>query len=231
MDKQDTVATGDRLEMIFKRQAELMFKFKAIEDKAGLGRGLLKQMPNASIQLNIDNQKFQYVCKDFAWRITEEITETTEALALRPGSLQVVEEVVDVLHFLVELMLLNGITPGKIMEATDTPNFLSNDALANLFQSFHTDPVNLSYNSIGGIERRIAYHIIEKLGMAMACLKLRPWKNRPVKTDKIKYITLLCSVFRYWVMFARSLNMTSQDVFDHYFRKSETNKTRIRNKH
>ena len=216
-------ATKDMLEMIFDRQQELMEKYIEIENRSGIGKGILNGEP-----FDIDRPRSQAVCKDFAWRITEEITEAMEAFELSKEEmgrfhsssndekykssamesiLHTKEECIDALHFLVELYLIVGITPSNLLG--DSGNKLENAFKASMMKR-PADP----------------YQPIHYLGLAMNCLKQKPWKQTHMNTDTRKFKLLLVTVFFEWVTFAKSLGLTAESTFDLYFRKSEVNKFR-----
>lgn len=92
--------TDNPLQGIFQRQTELHEKYKSIEEANGLGLALVKNRP-----FSFDDPKWQYVIKDFAWRITEEIAEAVEAHEDK-NDLHVVEELIDALHFYTELLII-----------------------------------------------------------------------------------------------------------------------------
>jgi len=100
------------LELIFKRQSELMDKYKGIEKDNG------HYVPiNPLVDLN-DRHDQQYL-KDFAWRITEELGEAMNCLKNKPWKQtemftdeeHFLEEIIDGFHFYVELLILCGFTP------------------------------------------------------------------------------------------------------------------------
>src|SRR4030042_1821458 len=66
--------TGDRLEMIFARQKELFQKYHPIEKANGIGHGAMTSL------FDIDDPRCQYLCKDFSWRVAEEMAESTEVI-------------------------------------------------------------------------------------------------------------------------------------------------------
>jgi hypothetical protein len=102
---------GDLLKLIFQKQKELAEKYHDIESK-NEGR----EVPRIG-NLDINSYAGQRRLKDFAWRITEEIAECMLSLKLRawkqtPQITDVdhyQEELIDALHFFVELLLLSGL--------------------------------------------------------------------------------------------------------------------------
>jgi hypothetical protein len=92
--KSDESQVEDVMKKVFKRQLELMEKYKDIEK--------LPQWP-----LNIDLFQHQVVIKDFKQRGLEEIAEAVEAYR-EENMNHFYEELIDALHFFTELNLLVG---------------------------------------------------------------------------------------------------------------------------
>lgn len=195
-----TLDRKEDLEAIFERQRELAEKYHDIEVQQGVGRGLLKG------KFDINDIYSQEVCKNFAWRVTEEITEATSA---NEGSHQK-EEAADALHFLVELLIIVGV-PVKECKSFYNLGFLQLQAAAAPYST--------------------AYRLIEELGLAMNCLKQKPWKQTHVLTDSEMFKTHLRSCVFLWARFAKSIGMSREEAFDFYFKKSEVNEFRIRSKY
>lgn len=93
---------------IFNRQKELHSRYKPVECSNDIGLGLVQDIP-----FSLDNPKWQYIIKDFAWRVSEELTEALEAQ--KDGNLlHCMEEMIDALHFYTELLLICGYTAKDI---------------------------------------------------------------------------------------------------------------------
>lgn len=197
---------GDRLIAIFERQKELIQKYHEIEKKSCIGYGLLTG------PFNINEQRSQELCKNFAWRITEELAETLECTE---DSNHAKEEAVDALHFLVELLILVGITPKDLVPRN---KFLNTDLLENIYISQFCKILPL---------KKAAFNIIYELGLGMNCLKQKPWKQTHVLTDEKKFKDHLIRAFSEWIIFAESLGMDPGETYSFYFRKSEVNTFRI----
>ncbi len=206
--KIDAPTIGDRLENIFQRQKELMIRYSEIEKKNNF---VFPEGP-----LNLDDSAHQYYIKDFAWRITEEITEATEARRTHKDQTHFREELCDALHFLIELLILVDIKPGDL--AVFNPN---KDRLTTLYEISH----NLS------IKRTItysAYNVIESLGIAMNLLKLKPWKLTHILTDKVTFRHKLIATFENFIDLLTDSEISSEKLYEMYFKKSEVNKFRQR---
>jgi hypothetical protein len=204
---------GDRLDLIFARQTELMSKYHEIERKNGLGIGLI---PGTGF--HIDNRFCQYICKDYAWRVMEEIA---EAMAAEESQIHRWEEAADGLHFLVELLILNDIDSNYVTGYFGLGRFAT-DRLRGM-----TEVAYLSQTPGDPI-----LALVRHLGMAMNCLKNKPWKITHMETDRHMFYINLMEAFRAWFMFAtKSLDMVSSDIFDIYYKKSEVNKFRQRSQY
>jgi hypothetical protein len=116
-DAEQEEITSDMLEMIFTRQTELMKKYHQIEAEKGL-------LLTPDVPVDIDSHLGQARLKDFAWRITEELGEAMGCLKNRPWKqtqmhtdiVHYQEEIVDALHFFIELCILSGFTARSLTE-------------------------------------------------------------------------------------------------------------------
>ena len=113
---------------IFFKQAELMAKYKEIE-----------QLPAAPVSLHTASG--QRIIKDFAWRTVEELTESAEAWEKHGEDAAIsrdhaLEELADAVHFFVELCIFAGLTPdqcaGPIIELVWTDDL----AVVNAYWTF-----------------------------------------------------------------------------------------------
>ena len=113
---------------IFLKQAELMTKYKEIE-----------QLPAAPVSLHTASG--QRIIKDFAWRTVEELTESAEAWEKHGEDAAIsrdhaLEELADAVHFFVELCIFAGLTPdqcaGPIIELVWTDDL----AVVNAYWTF-----------------------------------------------------------------------------------------------
>lgn len=189
-------------EAIWEKQLALVEKYKDIEG-----------MPTilADIKTNIQTAKGQVVIKDFAWRVTEELTEADEAKNLFTLSgkkewvgselkLHYTEEVTDALHFFVELAIIAG--------------YKSSD--------FTISKAALNVNS---------YDVIYQLGLACNCLKNKKWKKSQMLTDVPKFTGYIQQAFDNLISLFYAEGLTDIDVYQMYFKKNSVNHFRIRSKY
>lgn len=215
-DFESILPKGDLLEAIFNRQRELIFKYHDIEEK-GFGRPIPRG--DNDFALDLDDPQSQFRLKDFAWRVTEEITEATEAYELKEQD-HFEEELVDALHFLVELLIYSGFNPTKLTQYVKYDWRKDEDLLEQFFivGSWDTMPWNAHIP---------AYQVIESLGKAMNCLKNKPWKVTHMMTDKPKYLHLVVQAFIDLIGLFKKFGLDAKKVTLLYLNKSEVNKFRI----
>lgn len=206
----------DRLAIIFNRQHELMEKYHPIE----AGNGLLQTQ---LVPVDIHDRFGQARLKDFAWRITEELTEASEA-GIDHAHLEqhFLEELSDAFHFLVEFSLLAGITPAEIhggLVSVAPPE--SSCRLEDIFRSCGV--------STGFVKRDAGiYRIIYWLGCACNTLKNKPWKNSHMLTDVDKFRGCVLKAWAAFIIVASAAGMGADDLYRIYMKKSEVNKFRQR---
>jgi hypothetical protein len=218
---QDQDTTKDRLELIFDKQRYLHKKYSLIEIKNGIGCGILREG-----QFNIDDARSQALIKDFCWRVVEELAEAHEAYILGEKD-HSKEEVADAFHFLIELCIIVGLRPENLI-TTPRPG---QDMLEHVFEynmltsEFHigfSDPIYLC---------PILWSITQNLGLACNCLKNKAWKQTQMETDVKKFKKQIIIAFNDFIIFCLYMEMSENDLFKTYFKKSEVNKFRIRSKY
>ena len=192
-------------EEIFKKQWDLATKYKDIE---GMGDLLI------TLSDNVNTSKGQKWIKDFAWRVTEELTEADEAHNLYFKCVDpeestnlhkhYIEELIDALHFLTELTLIAGYDHNFI---------LGMDALKEEQKTL--------YNS---------YDVIYALGLMCNCLKNKPWKQTQMLTDIPKFETYLKEAWSCMILLFYKAGLDGNDIYSYYFKKNSVNKFRIRSK-
>jgi hypothetical protein len=214
----------DRLDLIFMRQHELMKKYLPIEERNGLL--ICKDVP-----VDIDDRFGQSRLKDFFWRVTEELTEAVDAARVH-GHIpnHTFEEMADALHFLVEALILSGISaggfPAKRWDAT-THEYEADDGdkLFALYErkiGWHRDP------GFEPLLENYIYEVIHAIGCASNCLKQRPWKQTHQKTDWPKYREWIIKALEVLIVTFRYLGVGPNGIFSMYWKKSEVNKFRQR---
>jgi len=107
----------DKLDLIFARQRELLERFHQIEAQHGL-------LPDPKVPVDIATHQGQAVLRGRAWNVTEELAEAMNELKNRPWKQRTYpvdldafyEELVDALHFFVELCILAGLSSQDLFD-------------------------------------------------------------------------------------------------------------------
>lgn len=198
------------LDAIFERQEQLSREYRMIEIKSGLGLGLVRNKT-----FDLDNRWWQYVIKDYFWRIAEELAESAEAG--REGTQNHArEEAIDALHFIVEVMIHVNWKPDQW----------------RLQELEGYDKLKAIYECVGSSRFENSFEVIYHLGLAANCLKLKPWKRSPVATDQRAFYRHLEEAFLALIGYCRqTLRMTAVEIYGYYFRKSDVNEFRQRSKY
>lgn len=198
------------LKDIFERQEQLMAKYADIE-----------KMPKWP--LSIHTREGQRWIKDFLWRVTEEMGESFEAYVLigKEGSAESpseekiqqhfmhnIEELIDALHFFVELVILTG----KDWE-------WAREVLDNKDQGLevNTDSPSQAY-----------WAVVYYLGMVGNTLKNKPWKQTEMPTDAEKFYVNLAKALKALFLCFETMDADEEQVFNFYCRKHQVNQFRQR---
>ena len=105
-----------KLDAIFAKQKQLHEKYVSIESD----KGILTSLGT----VDINTCKGQQIIKDFMWRITEEIGEAANCLKNKPWKTSEIltdeehfkEELIDALHFFIELFILVGFDANSLYD-------------------------------------------------------------------------------------------------------------------
>lgn len=212
----------DRLDLMFERQHGLAIKYLPIEKDNGL-------LQTEDFPVNLDDRRGQARLKDFAWRTLEELYEATDALVQHPDNPEhFLEEMIDSVHFFIEMNLLCGITPQKIRDYYSIPENIDSfeylEKVSNTIETF-------SAEEIKKIPEVFLIHITigQCIGNAMNRLKNKPWKQTHMVTDKEAFYNCLMPAWiGYFRVLSHKYGLSANDIFTLYFKKSEVNKFRIR---
>jgi len=191
----------DKLDQIFAQQFELTERFSVIEQMNGF--------PHLQAYGELESFKAQARLRDSAWRITEEIGEAREATEEHQ-----VEELIDVLHFLVEFAILIGCRVQDLQIAS----FGKTDALESLMYDSSKRQLTLNLNL--DILQFILYKAIHEL-------KNKPWKQSMRTTDLPTFHHYVRHLFAQMGRTFRDMDMTADDVHAAYFGKAKENQWRM----
>lgn len=181
------------MEEIFKKQEAIMVKYKDMGD-------------TPPWPLELDLMEHQSSIKDFKQRGMEEIAEAIEAF--RQGEdMHFSEELIDALHFLVELNILVD---------------KKHDFFDYSYIRINKDDIKLEglYQIFG--------ELAEKYGLLCNTLKNKPWKNTQIPTDKNKFYELLKESFEYFIFMLHECGLDMDKIYNIYFKKHKVNEFRIR---
>lgn len=188
-------------EYIFKRQHELAEKYIPIEQKNNLRW-------TTDYPVNVDSGVGQAQLKDMAWRALEEVAESYESLTITQDSKEhAQEELADGLHFITEQLLLAGLSY-KDLEL-DLP-------LSTLIARAHSSSIE-----------NLICEVTVRIGISMNNLKMKPWKQTPMLTDKNKLKHDLIKGYQAYLTLMFRL-MSPVEALNFYFSKSKVNDFRIR---
>lgn len=221
------VPAGDMLVTIFDHQRTLMNKYHPVESK-NVGHNIPSSAGKSGLHdgpLDINDRASQLQIKSFAWRITEEITEAT--LCFTPTGVDethYLEELVDALHFSVELLIMSGLTEEDLAK----PKY-DNDRMAYLFDTAtYQSAGDISTKGVQNSLRNQAYYVVEKLGEAMNRLKLKPWKSTAILTDYPAYKLSMSQFFYEFIDLLVASGFNARSATAMYLNKNAVNQFRIR---
>lgn len=111
----ENLVSSDLLTRLFNTQRSLMEKYKDIESETGL-------LPTRKIPVDLDSYKGQERIRQAMWNIVAELGEFAEGLNYKPWKLDpdpvdreyLYNEIGDLIHFVLEFLILIGITPEKL---------------------------------------------------------------------------------------------------------------------
>lgn len=184
---------------IFTRQQELMARYHTIEARNGL-------LTYSTLPADLNNPFAQMRLKYLAWCFVEELVEAAE-VATTPTLLH--EELMDALHFLVELLITSGIQPGHLPQFETT---FGEDARME-------PPAQLLLESY-------AFSATKEVGLAMHLLKNRSWKQTTTVTDEATYRYKLMKAVLAFGVLCQEAGMGADQVYAGYLGKAAINQQR-----
>ena len=215
----------DMLDLIFERQHSLAIKYLPVEKENGL-------LQTEIFPGDLDDRFSQARMKDFAWRVQEELYEALEALVIHKDNMvHFVEEMIDAVHFYVELCLFCGYDTKSIKEFYAIPDGVDKFTyLAELAKQVN--------EKSGSMDKAIPTALLvsatigQGIGNAMNKLKNKPWKQTHMVTDKEAFkVNLLSAWLGFFRVLGNKYDLKAEDIFTCYFKKSEVNNFRIASKY
>jgi len=197
------------LTKIFKKQSELMQKYRIIEQQ--------NNIPIVEI-FDPNSHLSQYKLKDYFWRITEELGEFYIQYEKTKISDEVLEELSDVIHFLTETTIYLS-TYFKNLEKS------INEKFKNFNPNIYKIPKSIEY---------LVFRIILKLTeIADNYLKNKPWKQTPIQLNKNQLEEFEKSFLIVWeylfLLISKFIDLNK--IEDLYFKKALKNDERIKSKY
>jgi dimeric dUTPase (all-alpha-NTP-PPase superfamily) len=177
-------------------------------------------------KIDLDAQEDQLRLKEFSWRVTEELAEATECVQCggKLDELHFLEEMIDALHFSVELFMMSGLT---VNDLTTEPNRLT--FLYELWEDSRVFPTASGnsrsfYNTI----HIKTWETVEILGTAMNCLKNKPWKTTHMVTDKAAFRHLMTRFMHSLLRLMWVSGFNPKTLTQLYLNKNAVNNFRLR---
>ncbi len=203
----------DRLTAIFEKQRELTNRFHNIE----LENRILRGSFDRKIPVDLLGFSGQETIRSHAWRVVEEVAEVLDARE-RSSRADLLEEVSDVFHFVVELMIVSGLD--KISPQIPIPPDEPQDPLTWIFEYA---PDSVIYSDAG----QAWLDFLRSLGMALHELKWRAWKKTPLATDVRVFHWKLNDAFHAFIAAVKVLGFSADELHAAYFSKNQVNHGRI----
>jgi hypothetical protein len=177
---------------MFARQTDLMAKFKVREG-----------LPDWPLELHTkDNQQ---LLRNFAWRMTEELTEAYAELLHGSDRVRLMDELADATHYMIEMLVFSGMSVQHVlMRHAAFPIIPRNNAIASAF-----------------------WMTTYSLGFAMQFLRTRPWKDHEPPMVKFAFQNGLNETFGNLLMLWASTGATPIEMYEAYIQKSEVNHQRL----
>ena len=192
------------LEIMFLMQYELRKRTIKIESINKLC--LVKQI-ESGIQGHIPQQKL----KNYAWNFTEELGEFLDS----PSEAERNSEIIDALHFLIEICIASGIKANQIAPS-----------LAILCDHSVEIRTNRSLTERAYTNEELICDIILKLSRAMNLLKCRAWKIKPSFTKFDEFLFHIQSVWIAFISLCVEIKIEDQ-LLELYKEKNRINHARI----
>ena len=201
-----------------------IFSFQACLDRQ---KELLEEYKNFDkdvMNINIDSKEGQQKIKSLLWRIVEELGEAMEAFDHKNIE-HYHEELIDSLHFTLELLIIFKISEQEIIEIFNESSIYINDYMSALNDSLLTK--NSSTCVIDNNRNKMLIDLYKYIGITGNCLKNKGWKKTEMETDDKYFILNLKNIaiyhFRYLLY-----ELDIPEIYDLYDRKSLVNLFRIR---
>lgn len=200
----------DILGAIFEKQRELANKYVEIEEMGDL---------LDKTKTNLDTLEGQIWLKDFLYRTIEEVGESFEVVRNHShwdfvedvNRIHYSEELIDALHFFVELCIIAGI---------------EREEFKDISKYGHVDMLEIGLTNNSFSIRH--WEIVEALTLAGNKLRNKKWKKTHVLTDRKIFFDYLEEAFDRLIGCLRAVGLNDVDIYNLYFKKNKVNQFRQR---
>lgn len=214
----------------------------------------IEKLPMYPVDINIKEN--QVLLKDFSARVVEELGEAFESYEKAMASIKsspdstkshVInfnEELADVLHFLLELMIysdleikseLHVFVRIQDVNTKTVEQIMANDMSVPYYENQYPDQLTSGgwafSREISDIQKQLMWDVTYQLQLARNCLKSKPWKQTEMLVDEKRYKEHLMAswvnlfkLFSFW-------GMDCDDVYTIYYKKNQVNLFRINSKY
>lgn len=203
----------DRLKEIFDRQRSYLASLAPIY--LNNGAHIHASVPSWPLNDRMAQEEFRLL----AWRITEEVYEALQVMENSEGEDidGFREEIADVLHFIIELAIVSGVTEKDIVFGPSSDLQIDDrDWLAVIFDTeFLKDNFSTSWVAI-----------VEYLARSMMLLKQRPWRTDDRRTNLDIWKRSYYWFFRSFVRACINSNIEPDTLYEAFFDKAKINDRR-----
>ena len=195
----DELSDRDLIEVIFQRQKRLMDLYEL------------------TYPLDLDLPRDQQVIRSFAWSTVEEMGEALEVQLGSQHREHLLDEIADMMHFYVEVLILSDL---HVQDFFESMNFSNYDELK-------TSVDNPDCKEIDQVFREF----VVEFALSINVLKNRLWRKTNLPTNKEIYREQLKKTIPLFWEVIKSLGLNAHDVVDAYLRKNEINLFRIKSRY
>ncbi len=207
-----------QLQKMMERQSQLIEAYKPIVKSNG------QELYDGPLPVDIKSRAGQDYLRRTIYNVMEEVGELQELyyerLAGQEGeghTSKMYEESADIMHFLLELMILSGISHHQVQLGP-----VKNSKIVYIVEALST-----SYQELSESDLFVALYFW--LTQAGHELKLRPWKQESKPTDQNNYKINIEIAFHHFISLHVKLGLLPESMYEDYMLKSEKNLERITN--
>lgn len=205
----------DRLAEMFQAKKEFLKTLAPIYRR--------NHFPDWSIPFELNGRHDQEYFRLLAWRVNEELIEAVEVyyecIDTESYEGKFREEMVDSLHFLIELCLATGVSEGELVSGFEGHATEDYDYLGRAF-------LHMGKCSEETIPQRVAF-VGYKLGLAMHCLRQRPWRTDDRPTNRSLFVARMYGTWSTYIAACIRSHISAEALYEAFFAKSKINDQRI----